>query len=127
MKIDSSVLYTVFVACGVVGLTFASVAVCRVCDKEKNNGRGNGDEFMQNDIGDTVLVLGAGVHNSNYAVPNMCFTGVTKDGREIFWDERFDKKNIVNAGDTVVIDLEKRRIIENITQNRIKNNFVRQK
>ena len=83
---------------------------------------------MKNKV-DTVLVLGTGMHNTSYDTPLVSFTGVTKDGQDIYYNYTCDGKHIVNVGDTLVMDLSKakKRIVENITQNRIRNNFVKQK
>lgn len=127
MNIDSKILYTICVVSGVVALTVASVGICSLFDDDKTDKNyKNGPNVQQNDR-DTVLVLGAGLYSTSYVVPNMYFTGVTKKGKEFCWNICCDKKNIVNAGDTLVVDFANKSIIENITQNRIKNTFVRQK
>ena len=121
MQVDVKFLYVICVSLGVISLTAGTVTLCYFLDKDKKSEGKSRVVMPEKNNLDTLLVLGAEMYNSGCVVPNICFTAVAKDAREVFWDERFDKKNIVNVGDTIVVDLEKRCIVENITQNRIKN------
>ena len=127
MKKLDNIVYISVLCLLVAGLTGASLFVVVKLfgddDKEFKT-----DAAMKNKV-DTVLVLGTGMHNTSYDTPLVSFTGVTKDGRDVYYNYPCDGKHIVNVGDTLVMDLSKakKRIVENITQNRIRNNFVKQK
>lgn len=112
--------WTEFLPLGIACVVGFGLSVCLVAFAEKFD---DVPAPGQNTKLDTVLVMGMGTSHGD-----MHMTGVSKTGEKVYHYEYIPQcKNIPNPGDTIVMDLQnqKSKIVENLTQNRIANQFVK--